>query len=574
MSAERLGARLRYSELSPESWRVLALKTPTLPPATHTNCVIVGLERLTLIDPASPYPEAQAELEALLDALIEEGAQLERVALTHHHPDHIGGVERLVERYGCEVWAHEECARRLRFEVTHHLEDGAALPIGAPGLERLIALHTPGHAPGHLCFVNPLTREAAVGDMVAGEGTILIDPEEGDMAQYLAQLARLERLELKALWPSHGPALKAEVLARYQAHRLAREERVLEALSSSEWRGLGELAELAYSDAHPMARQGRHGGIAGRSAWAHLIKLEREGRVVKSGASAPPVEQRWRLAFEGLSLSAGSQVGVDMERLHGVMRRVRGGCLWMRSQDLISLKPYLIEESNELLEALELPAERGVDAHRDELGDVLLQVVLQSVIREEEGAFTLRDVLRGLSDKLVRRHPHVFGDAEAESLEEVEALWRAAKAAERAALSSEEQAELSAALWRPPSAAAPALSRAVGLSQAAARFGFDWPSAHGALDKVLEEREEVLEAMKLELGEEALRGELGDLLFAAVNACRLLSVDPAQALHSTCERFEERIEGMERLAQARGLQLKGLSLDELEALWVEAKRLS
>lgn len=570
MTPEASRPATQRSALSPAEWVVIPLKTPTLPPATHTNCLIIGSSALTLIDPASPYPEDQEALARYLDERISEGAHVTRVALTHHHPDHIGGVTQLIQRYGCEVWAHAETAKRVPFEVRRHVEDGDELWVGGEEVERLIALHTPGHAQGHLCFINPTTREAIVGDMVAGEGTILIDPDEGDMGLYLSQLARLERLQLSALWPSHGPALSAEVLSRYRAHRLAREQRVLEALDPHEWRGLQALADRAYDDAPTLVRQGKAGGLAGRSVWAHLIKLGREGRALERGQAQRPSELAWRLPAQALARAPQSAVGADMERLHEVMSLVRARCAWMRAQSLTSLKRYLIEETGELLEALELPEERALDAHRDELGDVLLQVVLHAVIREEEGAFSLDDVIQGLTAKLIRRHPHIFAGEQAEGPEEVHALWQKVKAAERAARGASSSAQ--ARPWRPPPAQTPALSRAMELSEAAARFGFDWPDATGALEKVSEEREEILDALARDLGSEALRGELGDLLFAAVNACRLLQIDPARALQSTCERFEARVEGMIQLAESRALTLSTLSLEELEALWGEAKR--
>jgi MazG family protein len=250
----------------------------------------------------------------------------------------------------------------------------------------------------------------------------------------------------------------------------------------------------------------------------------------------------------------------------------------MSAQSHETLKRYLIEETGELLEVLERPTSRErAKAHRDELGDVLLQVALQSLIAEEvceergEG-FELREVFDTLTDKLVRRHPHVFAGARADTPDEVHALWQAVKTQERASTQEDtKERTQEGRAWRPPHKQTPPLSRAVALSDAAAAFGFDWPSAHGALDKVHEERLEVLDAMERELGAEAIESELGDLLYATVNACRQLNVDPARALQGTCERFQARIEGMLSLAQARGLVPSELSLNELEALWVEVK---
>lgn len=561
---------VKQSQFSPDEWQVLALKSPTLLPATHTNCLVIGRTHLTLIDPASPYLEAQQKLEQYLEARFQTGAILDRIVLTHHHPDHIGGVERLIERYQVEVWAHRDTARRVPFTVKHEIEDGDELWIGGSQVQRLISLHTPGHALGHLCLMNPDTREAAVGDMVAGEGTILIDPDEGDMGVYLTQLARLERLQLTALWPSHGPVLSAEILGRYRAHRLAREQRILNALSRTEWFNIKDIVSQAYDDTPAMVRHGKTGGIAGRSAWAHLIKLEREGRVVGRTSEGELSERAWRLPYTHIEYAQQSNVGAEMERLHEVIRMLRARCPWMNTQTLLTLKRYLIEETNELLEALEHPFEH-YEAHQDELGDVLLQIVLHAVLQEEVAHFDLAKVIQGLTDKLIRRHPHVFAGVIAQTPEDVRTLWQQVKRKEREQL--EQDLNQIQVVWRPPDPKTPALSRALYLSEEAARFGFDWPDATGALDKVLEERDEILEAIMQTADQDTLGGELGDLLFAVVSACRLLNVDPAQALQSTCHRFEMRIEGMIHFAQIRQLDLTKLSLDELENLWTEVKAL-
>ena len=131
---------VRLSAQSPDEWQVIALKTPTLPPATHTNCLVIGRDQLTLIDPASPYEESQRALERYLDERIEEGARVARVALTHHHPDHIGGVERLIARYGCEVAAHLETARRVPFEVNRSVEDVCGAELYGPLAGQLLAV--------------------------------------------------------------------------------------------------------------------------------------------------------------------------------------------------------------------------------------------------------------------------------------------------------------------------------------------------------------------------------------------------------------------------------------------------
>ena len=184
----------------------------------------------------------------------------------------------LADAVGAPIWAHRETASRVDFAVDALLDEGDVLAAGA---HRLDVLHTPGHAPGHLCFVDGPTRSAIVGDMVAGVGTILIEPGDGDMAEYLRQLARLEALDLTALLPAHGPALAdgPRTLRRYITHRLMREDRVLAAVRGGQTTVEG-LVEVAYADAPPMTRMGPGGGLAGLSLRAHLEKLVAEGRVV------------------------------------------------------------------------------------------------------------------------------------------------------------------------------------------------------------------------------------------------------------------------------------------------------
>ena len=594
MSAAREGggaAREGWEVLGAE-WVALPLKTPTLPPATHTNTHILGRAALTVIDPASPYPEAQAALEAALESRLAAARaagwvapcggppRVARVLLTHHHPDHVGGVERLRARFGVEVWAHPLTAARLSSQVDHLVCDGDEVPIDGEALRALTALHTPGHAAGHLCFVHLPSGQAMVGDMLAGEGTILIDPGEGDMGVYLAQLERLHALGLRTLWPSHGGPLEAaEALPRYLAHRRARERRVLEALRSlGGWRALSEVVELAYADAPAAARAGSQGGVAGRSAWAHLAHLTRLGLVAERPApavtpEAPPAPLLWRAAALTTAPypTPSSDLSRAFEALAEVMARLRAECPWVGAQTLLSLRRYLAEEAAEVLEALELPpGDAATRAHRDELGDVLLQVVFQARIREEEGAFDLAAVARGLTAKLVRRHPHVFGDAVAASAEEVRALWAGVKAQERASAGAQERVAERGLLSAVPRTTPPLL-RAELITTLAATVGFDWPTVEGSLNKVLEEREEVLEA--LGRGDAAqVADELGDLLFAALNACRSLKVDAAAALHGTCDRFTARFEGVERRAAARGWRLGEASLEQLDALWEEEKR--
>jgi len=249
--------------------RVLALRTPTLPPAVHTNVYLVGPETgpVAVVDPGSPYPEEQAALDRALAA-----APPAAVLLTHHHGDHVGGAMALAERWSVPIVAHAATARRLagRVRVTEIAGDGDAV-YGTT------AVFTPGHAEGHLCFA--VGDAVIAGDMVAGLGTILIDPSEGDMAVYLASLEHLLARPQMTLLPAHGPAIPDGhgKLREYLAHRRLREARVCAALTD-EPRTLDALVPEVYSDT-PRALW----GLAERSLLAHLIKLARETRAVDIG---------------------------------------------------------------------------------------------------------------------------------------------------------------------------------------------------------------------------------------------------------------------------------------------------
>jgi endoribonuclease LACTB2 len=249
--------------------RVLALRTPTLPPAAHTNVYLVGPEAgpVAVVDPGSPYPEEQAILDEVLAKLPPAA-----VLLTHHHGDHIGGAMALAERWSVPIAAHAATARRLagRVAVTQTIEDGQTV-YGAT------AIFTPGHAEGHLCYA--VGDATIAGDMVAGIGTILIDPSEGDMALYLASLERLLARPQMTLLPAHGPAIVDGhgKLREYLAHRRMRESKVATALRD-EPRSLADLVAETYSDT-PRALW----ALAERSLLAHLIKLARERRAVDVG---------------------------------------------------------------------------------------------------------------------------------------------------------------------------------------------------------------------------------------------------------------------------------------------------
>lgn len=222
---------------------VLPVRTPTLPPATHTNCYVVGEGELAVFDPASPWEDGRAALATALAARIGCGERLVRIVLTHHHHDHVAGALDLRERLGVEVpvVAHRATAALLPGVVDEYLDEGDPLDIGG---RSLAPLHTPGHAPGHLVFHDRESGAVIAGDMVAGIGTIGIDPADGDLGDYLASLARMKDLGASVLLPSHGPALTepAAILGFYIAHRHARTEQIRAALDR---RGAASATELA-----------------------------------------------------------------------------------------------------------------------------------------------------------------------------------------------------------------------------------------------------------------------------------------------------------------------------------------
>lgn len=250
--------------------------------------------------------------------------------------------------------------------------------------------------------------------------------------------------------------------------------------------------------------------------------------------------------------------GID--RLLGVVDRLRdeGGCPWDREQTLRSLKPYLIEEAYELLDAID---SGDAARHAEELGDVLLQVVLQARIRKEEGAFGFDDVAGRLADKLVRRHPHVFGDVIAGDADRVLRNWEAIKAGERGKGRS---------VIEGVPRHLPALQKAQRVQSRASRVGFDWERAAEVLDKVEEEIREIREAAD-EGGRPGIKDEIGDLFFSLVNLCRFHAVDAEEALQEAVEKFRRRFQDVERRVRAEGRTPADCALHELEAHWRAAK---
>ena len=268
--------------------------------------------------------------------------------------------------------------------------------------------------------------------------------------------------------------------------------------------------------------------------------------------------------------------GVAFGRLVALMARLRApdGCPWDRRQSLESLRAYLIEETYEVLEALD---DGDPGAHREELGDLLFQVVFQARIREEEGHFDAAAVADGIREKLERRHPHVFGDAVLADAEAVAQSWHAIKAQEkadrrtrRAARGLPDDSAKGQLDGVPPSL--PSLSRALKLQQKAAKVGFDWGAAGPVLDKIEEEIGELRAAIAGGNQAEAA-DEFGDILFALVNLGRHLKVEPEAALRATNEKFRRRFAHIEARLAEQDRTPDEASLDEMEALWVEAKKL-
>lgn len=253
-----------------------------------------------------------------------------------------------------------------------------------------------------------------------------------------------------------------------------------------------------------------------------------------------------------------------MPRLREIMRRLRDpdtGCPWDIEQDFGTIAPYTIEEAYEVADAIE----RGAfDELRDELGDLLLQAVFHAQIAEDRDLFDFDDVANGISDKMVARHPHVFGsESRDKSAEQQIRDWEAVKAAERAA-------KAQTGVLDGVAVGLPALLRAVKLQKRAARVGFDWPDAGHVIDKISEEAEELREAAD-DLGPDKVEEEFGDLLFVMANLARHMKVDPEQALRRANAKFTRRFERIEALLTARGKRPEESDLEEMDALWDQAK---
>jgi ATP diphosphatase len=294
-----------------------------------------------------------------------------------------------------------------------------------------------------------------------------------------------------------------------------------------------------------------------------------------------------------------STTGERFERAVAIMERLRapGGCPWDREQTFDSIKPYTLEETYEVLEAID---NRDWAELPGELGDLLLQVLFYSEMAKEQGSFSIDDVLDRLSGKLVDRHPHVFGDTKADTATEVKRNWEALKVEERKKRFGETADASGQATRTPPSILAgisssmPAILEAYKLSSRAAQVGFDWPDVEGLFDKLAEETAELRQHLRefpapgprpeghgvagsgrQDIPEDLrtrLQEEVGDLFFVLVNIARYLSLDPESALRKTNRKFRRRFQWMEQCLRERGATPNQVSMKELESLWQQAKQ--
>jgi tetrapyrrole methylase family protein / MazG family protein len=248
-----------------------------------------------------------------------------------------------------------------------------------------------------------------------------------------------------------------------------------------------------------------------------------------------------------------------VQKLLDVVQRLRSpeGCPWDREQTLDTLRQYLIEESYEVIDALD---SGDPEKHKEELGDVLLQVALHAQIRQEESLFNFDNVASTLAEKLIRRHPHVFGNTEAKDSQAVLKNWESIKAKER-----------KGSVMDGVPKHLPALQKAQRVQSRATRVGFDWTKAEEVLDKVEEEIREIREAMA-DRNKEHSREEIGDLLFALVNLCRFLDVQAEEALQAAIAKFIKRFRGMEELLSKENREPSSCTLEELESLWQQVKK--
>jgi len=252
----------------------------------------------------------------------------------------------------------------------------------------------------------------------------------------------------------------------------------------------------------------------------------------------------------------------DFDRLVSVFERLRapGGCPWDAKQDHKSIARSVIEEAHELFEAIQTD---NVPHMREELGDILLQVIFHSIIARDQGEFTLSDVINDLRDKLIYRHPHVFGDAKADTSSEVTRNWEILKKREKG------KSERKSILDGIPDSL-PALLAARKIQSVVSRVGFDWQDVRGVIQKLKEEMAELSEAMEKGAATD-MEEEMGDLLFSMVNLARISRIDPEAALRGTNRKFRKRFSLIEKEARKRGINLEEMTLEEMDRIWEKAK---
>jgi tetrapyrrole methylase family protein / MazG family protein len=303
-----------------------------------------------------------------------------------------------------------------------------------------------------------------------------------------------------------------------------------------------QMLRTVYSDEHPLSL-----------AWPQRSEVLTLGSVC---AALPDALPEW-LYIPALPAST------SFEAFQEVVAHLRApnGCPWDREQTHASLRTYLLEEAYETLSALDAG---DVAAMREEFGDLLLQIILHAQIAVEADEFRMTDILRTINEKLVRRHPHVFGDVQVDSVGKVLQNWESLKAEERKA-----NGQVDKGLLDGIPVALPALIQALEYQKRAARVGFDWPDAEGILDKICEEAAEVRSA-----GDDAQRAaEIGDLLFAVVNLARFYHVDAEGVLRETNQRFRNRFKHIEQAAKEQGRAVSDMTLEEMDVLWEAAKTL-
>jgi glyoxylase-like metal-dependent hydrolase (beta-lactamase superfamily II)/8-oxo-dGTP pyrophosphatase MutT (NUDIX family) len=258
---------------------MVPLRTETLLPATHTNAVVVGDREMAIIDPGTAVPEDLAPLYEVVDGVIARGGRVKTILLTHRHKDHLMGADGARLKYGAPVWGHPSIADRVKLD--RELREGDKLELDGAHPRRLVTYATPGHSSSHFAFLEETSRTLISGDLVSTLGTVIINPPDGNMADYMRSVERIRELGATALVPGHGPPSRGvePLLAQLLAHRHEREAKVLRALAG------GPLTEDALREEVYKDTPGAAATLAARTLEAHLIKLIEEGRVLREGES-------------------------------------------------------------------------------------------------------------------------------------------------------------------------------------------------------------------------------------------------------------------------------------------------